>query len=438
MYDPTAFLTLSEEEDLEAGSKAFRVAPSNLIHLFINRDWHLLRFLEFCKDALSPAENGPAVYSALLELYLERIQMYKHNLNTLTPESCPDVDHFRTQQLTLKKNIEEYKNASLSLISSLSSECLDVYHTVTLCRMYEFDDGCLRVYEKHAMHAETLRHFMKMNMPIHVIDSFKKHLAAAKTPADIDKSVCVQVLRFFVISRDKQFIYEILKLFTKHNVAQPLEILRLLCRLDVGEENREGKDKGKGKGETSGTAQGLIEGEKDEKGAETTGDKMKVTKRAKRSAPFGLLKDYFVDVVTSLSTKIDELKGEIGELESSVFSKEKEIDSLKTRPKNFSASMCSMCGDRLSLPVVHFFCGHSFHKRCAPLDGKCVICEDKFRTAAKLKRELSMRVRGEEEVSGEFFERLVYEKSFCDRESGFAAVGDFFASLPFADIPPEE
>ena len=42
----------------------------------------------------------------------------------------------------------------------------------------------------------------------------------------------------------------------------------------------------------------------------------------------------------------------------------REIDDLRGGAQVFQQTRCTECGMQLSLPAVHFLCGHSFHENC--------------------------------------------------------------------------
>ena len=54
-----------------------------------------------------------------------------------------------------------------------------------------------------------------------------------------------------------------------------------------------------------------------------------------------------------------------------------EIVELKTSAKNFNQKECSLCDKKLSLPTIHFMCGHTFHDYCVDSEGKrkCPKCQ---------------------------------------------------------------
>ena len=53
---------------------------------------------------------------------------------------------------------------------------------------------------------------------------------------------------------------------------------------------------------------------------------------------------------------------------------------MKTTAINFEQKECNECGNTLSLPTIHFTCGHVFHEFCIDSEGirKCSKCEGNF------------------------------------------------------------
>ena len=50
---------------------------------------------------------------------------------------------------------------------------------------------------------------------------------------------------------------------------------------------------------------------------------------------------------------------------------------MKTTAKVFQAQKCSICKQTLSLPSIHFMCGHSFHENCLDIEKEkkdCILC----------------------------------------------------------------
>ena len=59
-----------------------------------------------------------------------------------------------------------------------------------------------------------------------------------------------------------------------------------------------------------------------------------------------------------------------------------EINDLKTSAKNFNPKKCDSCSSALSLPTIHFMCGHTFHDQCIESDNGrrfCGSCVSNFK-----------------------------------------------------------
>jgi hypothetical protein len=74
-------------------------------------------------------------------------------------------------------------------------------------------------------------------------------------------------------------------------------------------------------------------------------------------------------VIKKNNKKVDENMDKINKMKT-------EIVDLKTTCKSFNQKECSLCDKKLSLPTVHFMCGHTFHDYCVESEGKrrCVKC----------------------------------------------------------------
>eukprot|EP00792_Barthelona_sp_PAP020_P012319 TRINITY_DN6938_c0_g1_i1.p1 TRINITY_DN6938_c0_g1~~TRINITY_DN6938_c0_g1_i1.p1 ORF type:complete len:924 (+),score=203.48 TRINITY_DN6938_c0_g1_i1:65-2836(+) len=69
-----------------------------------------------------------------------------------------------------------------------------------------------------------------------------------------------------------------------------------------------------------------------------------------------------------LKTNVEELKEKIANLEN-------ELAELEM-PQSFQKSICSKCGKELTIPTIHFLCGHSFHQETCYEKGPCPICHE--------------------------------------------------------------
>jgi hypothetical protein len=54
----------------------------------------------------------------------------------------------------------------------------------------------------------------------------------------------------------------------------------------------------------------------------------------------------------------------VTETNSKIENMREDIKKMKQIAKNFDSSNCSHCDKPLSLPTVHFMCGHTYHDHC--------------------------------------------------------------------------
>ena len=66
-----------------------------------------------------------------------------------------------------------------------------------------------------------------------------------------------------------------------------------------------------------------------------------------------------------------------------------EIKDLKTQAKNFNPKKCDGCQNPLSLPTIHFMCGHTFHDQCIEAENGqtryCTTCYGDFKDVIEKK-----------------------------------------------------
>ena len=84
-------------------------------------------------------------------------------------------------------------------------------------------------------------------------------------------------------------------------------------------------------------------------------------------ATMGLVKRYLRDVVAREREEIANNKSATETFRADTAQKQEQLRGLRERPQSFKATRCSACHYAIEQPVVHFFCQHSFHRRCLNL-----------------------------------------------------------------------
>lgn len=135
-------------------------------------------------------------------------------------------------------------------------------------------------------------------------------------------------------------------------------------------------------------------------------------------ATMGMVKPYLNSIITRERQEITTNRRRITAFRTETDQKRAELSELSSKPAVFQATRCSDCGHALDLPVVHFLCKHSFHKRClrGGEGGECPVCERDNATIRALRGR-----RGENAGKHELF-RGELEGS----EDRFGTVADWF------------
>ncbi len=77
--------------------------------------------------------------------------------------------------------------------------------------------------------------------------------------------------------------------------------------------------------------------------------------------PFGVVKDYFMDILRDEIACTDAGAAEVGALTRKIVATKETLDGLDERPIVFKATRDSSTGAVLKVPAMHFLCGHSFN-----------------------------------------------------------------------------
>ncbi|KAJ1499363.1 Vacuolar protein sorting-associated protein 11 [Coelomomyces lativittatus] len=95
---------------------------------------------------------------------------------------------------------------------------------------------------------------------------------------------------------------------------------------------------------------------------------------------------------------------------------QEELLACETGPITLQMTICSACGEKLSLPTVHFICKHSYHARCLNENSKhCLQCYKEHRKLVSIQNALKSQAQED------FFEKLHHS------EDGFSVVADWFS-----------
>ncbi|KAK0737264.1 hypothetical protein B0T21DRAFT_438644 [Apiosordaria backusii] len=114
-------------------------------------------------------------------------------------------------------------------------------------------------------------------------------------------------------------------------------------------------------------------------------------------ASMGMIKPYLAKRIEAERLDIQENKRVVNQFRTETLARRQEIADLGGKPAVFQATRCGQCSGALELPVVHFLCKHSFHRRCLRVTGlgnadngedvgECPICAMDNATIRALKK----------------------------------------------------
>lgn len=96
---------------------------------------------------------------------------------------------------------------------------------------------------------------------------------------------------------------------------------------------------------------------------------------------FGVLREFLLQNLKTQQDQIKRSTKKLNEDQNNINNFKNEIAKMKRTARNFDQKVCAYCQKELSLPTVHFMCGHTYHEFCVETEGirRCTICvESKF------------------------------------------------------------
>jgi len=323
-----------------------KAVPDEFIHIYVNQAHWLTTFLEFI---VSKGSASNIIYTTLLELYLRT--------ETILPVQGADNNANRNMEQDRKMRLKKVYD----LLTSPQSKFEDD-HALALCKMHQFRDGLLYLYEKMTLYHEIVQYYMDNNEYGNIIKACKKY-------GDKEPNLWVEALSYFAgrnEDRPKEII-EVLTSIDRDNLLPPLLVIQILSQ--------------------------------------------------KSTATLSLIKDYITKRLHTENQMIAEDSKQIKNYREETKKMRTEIQELKTSAKIFQLNKCTYCGAALDLPAVHFLCMHSFHQRClGENESECPSCAPQNKKILEIKRSLEENVGQHDQ----FFKQL--EGS----PDGFNTVAEYF------------
>ena len=374
---------------LPAAAVSEKSAPEHFVHFFVDHSAELQVFLE--KVQHEPHCTS-AVYNTLLELYLRRGEEEEAKRRDGREETKGDSG-----------GANVYSHQIMTLLKSFAGK-YDMDHALVLCKLYRFEKGILYLYAKLSYFNEILLYHIEHNQPNRIIPVCNKYGSTVT-------QLWVQALQYFAQRGDDSYqeeIGEVLEVIERMQLLAPLMVINILAGHTHGSGSADGKEAGE---------------QKDDKAGAGTGK------------PLSVIQNYIVKLLKQETSAINADTVEIARYAHDSAQMEAALERLRTQPIVFQVGKCSGCGAGLSLPAVHFLCGHSYHTRCCEggragrdvSDGEsssggggggyeCVKCAVEYRKVREIKDSLRSSVNAHDR----FFKQL------GDSADGFATVAEYF------------
>jgi len=95
------------------------------------------------------------------------------------------------------------------------------------------------------------------------------------------------------------------------------------------------------------------------------------------NSKLGLIKPYISSYIKTEQTYIEDDSKKIRKSIEETTKNKREIEKLKSGAILFQKSQCTLCGQQLINPSVHFLCNHSYHQYClvGENENECPECE---------------------------------------------------------------
>lgn len=234
-------------------------------------------------------------------------------------KNASTLQHRQTKDLDLQKK----EKAIMDLLKEPDYESkYDQNHLLILFKMYRFSPGIVYLCEKMNLREELLNFYIENRDHNRVLELCKQH-------GENELDLWIQALKHFTKPQTMKLekVEEILKYIEKIDTLSPLLILNILAK--------------------------------------------------NGNIPFKVIRSFFLKKIKDDKISIEKDKTVIKNNRDKAREERLEYKKMKTTAKVFQSTRCSNCESQLTLPTVHFMCGHSFHDHCLLSDKnekECLKC----------------------------------------------------------------
>ncbi|XP_046856298.1 vacuolar protein sorting-associated protein 11 homolog [Xenia sp. Carnegie-2017] len=306
--------------------------------------------------------------------FLEHMTRVRKKSSTMVCMTLLELYLNKAKHCKTKMDQVEPEAKALSLLQNFEGKYeIDNDHAMVLSQMHNFKAGILLLYEKSKLFHQILRYHMEHDEHVNVMETCRKY-------GSQDSNLWVQALSYFASKENdcRKYIMEVLNYIDRHNLLPPLLVLQTLAHSST--------------------------------------------------ATLSVVKDYIIKRLQQEDEQIAEDERLIRQYREETEKMRNQIKELKTSAIIFQSAKCSLCSRPLELPVIHFFCQHSFHTACfegyAEKDDECPICAPENRKVLDI-------IRAQEEMKDlhdQFHNQL--ERA----NDGFSVVADYFGRGVFNKV----
>lgn len=275
--------------------------------------------------------------------------------NTLLELYLNEIGTCRTEERVTKER------RALELLKR-SEASYDLDHALVLAQMHDFKDGILYLYEKALLFQQILQYHMEHNDYEQVMDTCKRH-------GRQDPNLWVQALSYFAsCEKCKDFIAVVLRHIEENHLMPPLMVVQTLADSQY--------------------------------------------------ATLADIKPYILKHLQEVNEQIVKDEQLVKQYREDTTRMRDQIKELQTSAKVFQVMKCHFCRRGLSLPALHFLCGHSFHQTCLDdeFDNECPTCARENRKV--------LDVIQRQEQTGNLHEQ--FHAQLSRSADGFTVVADYF------------
>ncbi|XP_036601133.1 vacuolar protein sorting-associated protein 11 homolog [Trichosurus vulpecula] len=304
--------------------------------------------------------NNPRELKAFLE-HMTEVQADSSQgvYDTLLELRLQNWAHEKDPQVKEKLHAE-----ALSLLKS--GHFANVFDkALVLCQMHDFQDGVLYLYEQGKLFQQIMHYHMQH-------EQYRQVIAVCERHGEQEPSLWEQALSYFARKEEdcKEYVAAVLKHIESKNLMPPLLVVQTLAH--------------------------------------------------NSTATLSVIKDYLVQKLQKQSQQIEKDELRVRRYREETTRIRQEIQELKTSPKIFQKTKCSICTSALELPSVHFLCGHSFHQHCfesySESDADCPTCLPENRKVMDMIRAQEQK----RDLHDQFQHQLKYSND------SFSVIADYF------------